>query len=164
MWITSKTLFEDFFNRKRIPPDTTKNFDRLSLERVYYLCQILDKWQQIPQYKISSKYFQRKPICSWWKGRTDITKLLISFSTCFHTVPNTSNLSCADYEVISVGGIVRYFHSFNPGTRRKWLLSFAASRFASGETASLPVKQHAWWDNRSSLDTTESIKILYPCR
>jgi hypothetical protein len=73
-----------------------------------------------PQYKIPRQEFQWKPSCSWRKeGRTDVTKLLISFSTRFRTGTNTSNFFCADYEVIS--GVELYGTSihFNPGTRRK---------------------------------------------
>jgi hypothetical protein len=62
----------------------------------------LKSGSESPQYKISRNYFQWKASCSWRKeGRTDMTKLLISFSTCFRVVSNTSKFSSAGYEVTS---------------------------------------------------------------
>ena len=70
-----------------------------------------------------------------------MTKLLICFSTCFPTGPNTSKFSCADCEVINGVKLYGTTIHFNPGTRRKWLLSFTAGRFASCETVPHPLNR-----------------------
>lgn len=106
IWLTSKNFFEYFFNRKEFNQILSPISIGLHGMYLLYFSGFSQKYTWLtsgsksPQYKLSCKNFQWKPSCSWRKdGRTDMTKLLTSLSTCFRAVPNTSKFSCADYEV-----------------------------------------------------------------
>lgn len=73
-----------------------------------------------------------------------MTKLLISFSTCFHTVSNTSNFSSADYEVIS--GVELY------GITIHLTLALEESDCSASRPAALPLKKQPRYPLNRTLD------------